>query len=50
MKTRSLYFQLILDLCQLEASADSKVVQPHLDRMQTFIQGWLEEVMIKLST
>ncbi|KAG7239791.1 hypothetical protein INR49_028378 [Caranx melampygus] len=35
--------RLILYVCQLEAPADSKVVQPHLDRMQTHIHGWLKE-------
>ncbi|XP_040922586.1 zinc finger protein 250-like [Toxotes jaculatrix] len=35
--------RLILELCQFEASADSEIVQPHLDRMQTLIKAWVIE-------
>uniref|UniRef100_A0A3P8TKY7 C2H2-type domain-containing protein n=2 Tax=Amphiprion percula TaxID=161767 RepID=A0A3P8TKY7_AMPPE len=35
--------RLILELCHPEAPADAETVQPHLDRMQTFIEAWLME-------
>ncbi|XP_029311740.1 zinc finger protein 23-like [Cottoperca gobio] len=32
--------QLILQLCQFEATADFELVQPHLDKVQTLIDAW----------
>uniref|UniRef100_A0A8C2YWL9 TERF1-interacting nuclear factor 2 N-terminal domain-containing protein n=1 Tax=Cyclopterus lumpus TaxID=8103 RepID=A0A8C2YWL9_CYCLU len=35
--------RLILELCQFEATADIRLVQPHLDRVQTLIEAWVVE-------
>ncbi|KAM9323075.1 uncharacterized protein KZ484_021165 [Pholidichthys leucotaenia] len=35
--------RFIMELCQPEAAADSEIIQPHLDRMETLINAWLSE-------
>ncbi|GAA6234934.1 zinc finger protein 841-like [Lates japonicus] len=41
--TLGLRARLILELCQFEASADSEIVRPHLDRMQSLTEAWAME-------
>ncbi|KAM4623637.1 uncharacterized protein ACJ7VT_004683 [Polymixia lowei] len=41
--------KLILELCRFEATADFKIIQPHLDRMQTLTASWVIEVASMLS-
>lgn len=44
VNTDALSLQLILELCQFEATVDSGLIQPHLDRVQTLIEAWVTEV------
>ncbi|KAK9530802.1 hypothetical protein VZT92_012284 [Zoarces viviparus] len=41
--TLGLRARLILELCQVEATADFGLVQPHLDRVQMLIEAWVIE-------
>lgn len=40
----AVFCQVTLDLCQLEATANIELVEPHLDRMQKLIEDWNAEV------
>lgn len=40
----SLSFQLVLELCRSESTADLQNIQPHLDKMQTLTSLWGTEV------
>ncbi|KAM9323073.1 uncharacterized protein KZ484_021163 [Pholidichthys leucotaenia] len=42
--------RLIMELCLPEAAADSEIVQPHLDRMETLISARLSEARRKQTT
>ena len=46
--TAALLSQLILELCQCEATADLELIRPHLDRVQTLTEAWVMEVSLKV--